>query len=285
MLDPVLLRSFLAVAQSRSFTAASQRLGLRQSTVSQHVRRLEQALGGLLFVRDTHSVVLTAEGVAMIGFADSILDTAERARLYVTGTRARGKLRLGASEDLVWSWLPQVLREFVQSHSLIDLELTVALSGTLIERLDAGELDLVFCKRWPSDDRGELVWRDRLVWAASPAGPLGPLDPVPLVVYPPPSLTRVMALEALERAGRRWRIACTSSTLGGLAAAAVAGLGVIPHAERLLPTSLAALPPRAELPALSEVEFVLVSARARRGPAADLAAMIAVAGRKEAVLF
>ena len=64
MLDPVLLQSFLAVAQTRSFTQAAERLGLRQSTVSQHVRKLEQETGRRLFVRDTHSVETTADGEA-----------------------------------------------------------------------------------------------------------------------------------------------------------------------------------------------------------------------------
>jgi DNA-binding transcriptional LysR family regulator len=281
MPDPALLRTFLTVAQCRSFTEASQRLGLQQSTVSQHVRRLEQALGGRLFVRDTHSVVLTPEGEAMIGFAGSILDTAERARLYVAGARARGRLRFGASEDLVSSWLPQVLRDFIRSHPSIDLELTAALSGTLIDRLDAGELDLVFCKRWPGQDRGELVWRDRVAWAGAPADPSVPFDPVPLVVYPPPSLTRVIALEALERTGRHWRIACTSSSLSGLTAAAAAGLGVIAHASRLIPPGLCELARRPDLPVLGEVDFILIrSSRAVRGPAADLAGVISAAAAR-----
>jgi len=278
MLDPPLLRTFLAVAQCRSFTAASQLLALQQSTVSQHIRRLEKALGGLLFVRDTHSVVLTPEGEAMIGFAESILDTADRARAHFAGTRARAKLRFGASEDLVASWLPQVLRDFVRIYTAIDFELTVALSATLVDRLDAGELDLVFCKRWPGNDRGELVWRDRLVWSGAANGLVTSLDPVPLVVYPPPSLTRIMALEALERVKRRWRITCTSSTLTGLTAAAAAGLGIVPHAERLLPASLVALAPQTDLPALGDLEFVLIRGhQAVRGPAADLAAVISAA--------
>ena len=46
MYDPAQLRTFLAVAQTLSFTQAARRLGLRQSTVSQHVRRLEDATGG-----------------------------------------------------------------------------------------------------------------------------------------------------------------------------------------------------------------------------------------------
>ena len=63
--DPELLRTFLAVAQSLSFTRAGTGLNLSQPTVSQHVRRLEQAVGRPLFVRDTRSVTLTADGEAM----------------------------------------------------------------------------------------------------------------------------------------------------------------------------------------------------------------------------
>ncbi len=63
--DPELLRTFLAVAQSLSFTRAGTGLNLCQPTVSQHVRRLEQAVGRPLFVRDTRSVTLTADGEAM----------------------------------------------------------------------------------------------------------------------------------------------------------------------------------------------------------------------------
>ena len=53
MYDPAQLRTFLAVSQALSFTRAARRLGLRQSTVSQHVRRLEDATGRPLFTRDT----------------------------------------------------------------------------------------------------------------------------------------------------------------------------------------------------------------------------------------
>src|SRR4051794_12462342 len=57
--DPSQLRTFLAVAQTRSFTQAAVRLGIRQPTVSQHVRKLEEATGRVLVLRDTHSVALT----------------------------------------------------------------------------------------------------------------------------------------------------------------------------------------------------------------------------------
>ncbi len=73
MYEPELLRTFLAVAQALSFTQAGASLGLGQSTVSQHVRKLERAVGRPLFIRDTRSVTLTADCESMAGFARSIL--------------------------------------------------------------------------------------------------------------------------------------------------------------------------------------------------------------------
>jgi DNA-binding transcriptional LysR family regulator len=279
MLDPVLLQTFLAVAQTRSFTQAAERLGLRQSTVSQHIRKLEAEAGRRLFLRDTHSVAMTADGEAMIEFARSILAANERAQRYFAGSQVRGHLRFGTSEDFVASRLPEVLREFVRTHPLIDVELTVGLSGELNEKLGRGELDLVCGKRRPGEDRGRLVWRDRLVWVAGDLRPLDPSAPVPLILYSPPSITREIALAALERGGRAWRIVCTSGSLSGLRAAALAGLGVTAVAKGLIPAGLVEIAGGHGLPDLGVVEFVLLGAgKVMRGPAAELAEAILASG-------
>src|ERR1700683_4923722 len=186
MLDPVLLQTFLAVVQTRSFTRTAERLGLRQSTVSQPRRKLEQEAGRRLFVRDTHSVTMTADGEATLKFARSILAANERAERYFAGSELRGRLRFGASEDFVTSLLPEVLREFVRTHPLVDVELTVGLSGELNEKLGRGELDLVCGKRRPGEEGGRLIWRDRLVGVSGERSPFDPSAPTPLILYPPP---------------------------------------------------------------------------------------------------
>ncbi|MFB7630060.1 LysR family transcriptional regulator [Streptomyces sp. NPDC056149] len=281
MFDPVQLRTFLAVAQTLSFTQAAHRLGLRQSTVSQHVRRLEDAAGRRLFVRDTHAVDLTEDGEAMLGFARTILEANERAAGFFAGTRLRGRLRFGASEDFVLTRLPEVLEGFRRDHPEVDLELTVELSGTLHELLAAGRLDLVLAKRRPEEPRGQLVWRDRLVWVGGERLRLDPQRPVPLVVFPPPAVTRARALEALEEQGRQWRIVCTSGSLNGLIAATRAGLGVMAHTRGLIPPGLVRIPSRAGLPELGGVDFVLLHGRrvgAARGPAEALAGAVLAGG-------
>ncbi|MFJ5832613.1 LysR substrate-binding domain-containing protein [Streptomyces sp. NPDC093089] len=270
MYEPSQLRTFLAVAQTLSFTRAADRLGLRQSTVSQHVRRLEEATGRPLFTRDTHRVELTEDGEAMLGFARTILQAHERAAAFFGGTRLRGRLRFGASEDFVTTRLPEILESFRREHPEVDLELTVELSGTLQARLAAGRLDLILAKRRGAESGGRLVWEDSLIWIGAPGLRLDPDRPVPLILYPPPGITRARALEALEAQGRAWRIACTSSSLSANVAAARAGLGVMAHTRGLVPPGLVPVAARAGLPELGAVGFVLRSGR--RGGAVQEAA-------------
>jgi DNA-binding transcriptional LysR family regulator len=258
MLNPDLLRSFLAVAEMRSFTLAAQRLGLRQSTVSQHIKRLEDALQRHLLARDTHAVAPTPDGDALVDFARQVLDANDRIGRFFAGSELRGGIRFGASEDFVLSGLEDVLAEFAQRHVSVDLELTVGLSGNLYERYDAGDLDVIFVKRRTGDTRGQTAWREQLVWVGRPGIRPDPQLPLPLVLYPPPSITRALALAALEKAGRDWRVACTSASLSGLCAAARAGLGVAPHSARLIPPGLMPLPPSRLLPSPGEVEFVVI---------------------------
>lgn len=266
MFDPVQLRTFVTVAETRGFTAAARLLDLQQSTVSQHVRKLEAAAGRQLFTRDTHTVELTGDGQAMIGFARAILAGHERAMAYFAGPELRGRLRFGASEDFVLSHLPDILRRFRGSHPLVDLELTVDLSGVLHDRLRAGELDLVLGKRNPGERHGRRLWREPLAWVGAAGSQLPPDGPVPLIAYPPPSISRARALEALRRSGNGWRIVCTSGSLNGLRAATLAGLGVAVFARSQIPAGLDAL--TGPLPELGDIEFVLLGRTDAPTPAA-----------------
>lgn len=165
MYPPELLRTFLAVSQSLSFTRAAELLEIRQPTVSQHIRRLEDLVGRTLFVRDTRTVRLTADGDALTGFARTILAAQEQAVDYFRGSGLAGRLRVGVTDDLALTPLPKILRQFRQAYPRVDLDLTVAQSPNLHRRIESGHLDVVFVKRRVGERGGRLVRRDRLVWA------------------------------------------------------------------------------------------------------------------------
>lgn len=257
--DPVLLRTFLAVVTSLSFTRAATQLGLSQPTVSQHVRRLEDAAGRQLVRRDTRTVSLTDNGEAMAGFARTILAANDQAVSYFTGSAMRGRLRFGAADELALTELPTILREFRQLYPRINLELTVTQSGTLYRRLMANHLDLVFINQEADLGRGRVVRRDQLVWVGLERTQLDPSQPLPLITYAAPSWGRSSAISSLEAAHRTWRITCNTREINGVLAAARAGIGICVLARSRVPAGLTILSGRLELPVLPDVEMTLVA--------------------------
>jgi DNA-binding transcriptional LysR family regulator len=274
MLDLVLLRSFVAVADSGSFTRASLTLSLSQPTISQHVRKLEAACGRTLIDRDTRAVRLTDDGDALLGFARTILAAHDQAVGYFRGSAMRGRLRFGTADDLALTQLPQVLRDFRQSNPQITVELTVGQSGALVRRLEAHQLDLVYVKQESGEPTGRLVRRDRMVWVAHKGFDMPATGPVPLIAYPNPSFTRIRAIEALESAGLTWRVTCTVREVNGALAAVRAGLGIAVFPATLVPADLAVLSFSLDLPQLGEVDFNLL---AREGAPPDPIAALSAA--------
>ena len=281
MLSPVQLRSFCAVVESRHFTQAARRLGLRQSTVSQHVARLEAQLGRVLLMRDTHHVQPTADGETLFGFAREILDVETRICAWRSGSERRARIRFGVSEDLTLDRLPGLLSRFIEASPWIDLDLTVGLSGHLRQSLDAGRLDLVLAKipaatLGAEESRLHLLWRERPVWVGDPRPAPSDDAPLPIVVYDDlASITRRLAIASLDTAGRRWRLAGTSGTLTGLLAAVRSGLGVSLQSRQVLAAGVTMAPEGLGLPEPPELAFVVFGRSARlQGPAARLAAAI-----------
>ncbi|RCW20579.1 transcriptional regulator [Ciceribacter lividus] len=258
MLDLVQLRSFLAIQQTGSFTRAAENLGLGQSTVSQHIQKLEATLDRRLIFRDTHRLGLTPDGEVLAGHARAMLAIDAQVFDLFAANKLRGQLRLGVSEDFATSRLTAVLEDFTRAYPSVDLQLTVALSGALYEMQDLGEIDLVFAKRRLGDQRGRLVYREPLIWLArDPLQLTAQSAPLPLIAFPPPSITRKLALEALDASRIPWRIVCTCGSLSGLTAAARAGMGVLVQPRSMAPAGLKEIP-QDILPPLEDVEFVLV---------------------------
>ena len=126
MFDPVLLRSFIAVVDCGNFTRAAERLHLTQSTVSQQIRRLEEAVACQLLDRDQRRVVATAEGERLLAYARRILALHEEAADVLINQQSDGVLRLGVPEDFASERLMPLLSAFVRAYPRVRLEVTAA---------------------------------------------------------------------------------------------------------------------------------------------------------------
>lgn len=260
MFDPVLLRSFLAVADSGGFTRAAQRLHLTQSAISAHIRRLESEAGHQLLARTTRSVSLTPAGARLAGYARTILALHDDARASLgAGRRVSGMVLVGLSEEMVKAPIIDCLRRFSVAHPDVELSLKVGLTGELLALLQSGGLDIVLGSRCGEQEPGELLWSEPLIWARGPVALTtdDAATPIPLAVFSDQCPYRAAAIEALARAGRQWRIVCQSPSAGGLITAVSGGLGVTPVTRS---TALAAgLQEEPTLPPLPQAQFILTS--------------------------
>ncbi|SEM37298.1 DNA-binding transcriptional regulator, LysR family [Luteibacter sp. UNCMF331Sha3.1] len=251
-----LLRSFVVVARTGSFTVASEHLCLSQSTVSQHVRRLEELVGLPLFERDTRNVRLSRNGDTLHGYALRILDLMDEAMTSVCGPSLNGTVRVGLPEDFASSRLAGALAAFVQRNPEVELVITTGLSSELFRGLSEGRHDLVFAKRLSGSRRGYVVRTEPLCWcgSASRPRPVGEAM-LPLAVHPEPSISRERILDALKSVGRPHRIAVVSSSVLVIHAAIMAGLGVGAFTGYAIPEGMARLDE--DLPDLGVMEYVI----------------------------
>ena len=269
-LDLDLVRTFVTIADTRSFTRTGERLGRTQSAISLQVRRLEDRLGVRLLARDPRRVGLTEAGESFLPKARRLLRVNDEIIAEVTGEDLEGEVRLGAPEDFATVYLPDILGAFARAHPRVALAVTCDLTLNLLDRLQAGALDLALVKREPlGPDLGVRVWREPLVWVAADRGVLKPEVPAPLVIAPTPCVYRRRAVAALEARGRTWRAAYTSPSLAGQHAALRAGLGLTVLPREMVPDDLVLLGEADGLPPLEDAEIALLKARGGAPRAAD----------------
>ncbi|WP_346732653.1 LysR family transcriptional regulator [Bradyrhizobium sp. 186] len=222
-LDPDLLKAFLAVAEHRSFTHAAATLNRTQSAVSVQIRRLEERLDAKLFHRTRAGVAPTAAGEELRVYARRILALNAEAIGALRARKTEAVVRLGVMDDYGTIVIPPLLASFAKSHPPVQVEIETGLTATMPARL--GEAyDLVIAMHPQGRGDGELLRREQAVWAAAAAYPAGTQDPLPVALYPPGCLFRQWAAEALDAAGRPWRLAYVSRTLAAVESIAAAGL-------------------------------------------------------------
>ncbi|MEI8146149.1 MAG: LysR substrate-binding domain-containing protein [Alphaproteobacteria bacterium] len=271
-LDIDLVRTFVTIAETKSFTRAAERLLRNQSTISLQIKRLEEALGRQLMERSPRAVRLTPEGETFIEDARRLIAMNDEMVARVVEPHLQGLVRLGTPEDFATSHLPQVLSRFARSHREVALEVTCDLTLNLLDRFREGAFDLVLVKREPTNpETGLRVWREPLVWVAADHDVVRGPETLALVVSPAPCVYRKRATLALEACGRDYRVAYTCGSLAGALAAVRARLGVTVLPKDMVPADVVVIDDADGLPELHDTEIALLTVDPLSPPARRLA--------------
>lgn len=233
-----LLRTFAAVAQHGSFSAAAAAIHVSQPAVSRAVRELEEQLDAALIERGRGKLRLTEAGTSLYNHARAIL-ALERAALADLRSRQKvekGSLTVGASMTIVTYLLPSLVAEFLRLHPDVDVRIISGNTEAIERQLLEYELDLAFVEGPVSSNRVEQIpWReDELVVVAPTSHPLGERDYVDVcelrdqrwVVREEGSGTRVVAESLLRGAGVDLQRTLEVGSIEAVLESVVAGVGI-----------------------------------------------------------
>ena len=235
------LRVFCAVAETKSFSKASEVIHLTQPAVSLQIQAMEELYETRLFDRSGNSINLTPAGEILYKRAKEILALYAEAQhniSEITGA-IKGSLSIGASSTIGNYLLPHIIAAFKKKVPQVNISLVVSNTKTITERLNAGEIDIALVEGDVSKQRFsvETLISDELVVIMSPAHPWAErrslsaieLTKEPLILREEGSGTRQIILKHLEEHGIKLdqlKIALVMGSTEAIKGAVEEGLGV-----------------------------------------------------------
>lgn len=260
------LKAFERVVRLGSFHAAALDLHLTQPSVSARVKELETALNVRLFVRQGPRIRLTAEGHALIEFADRTLNAAsDLVERFRTRDPLMGVLRLGLNESFALISATDLIERIERLYPGIRTSLFVGDTGTVSRMLNEQALDVAIVSeaRVEGHVKQEYIGRNRLGWFVHAGFPktreiLSPSDlaPLHLIISPPTAKLHATVMKWFADARVTPERVSTCNSLSVTVQAVVKGLGVALVPIRIIQAEVEAkrvkqLPVAPEVPAHS----------------------------------
>lgn len=232
LLDLEQLRTFIAIAETGSFTRAAEIVHKTQSAVSVQMKRLEERLERPVFSRDGRASKLTEDGERLLDYARRIVKLNIEALALFSDSQLAGQVRLGVPDDYADRYLPEIMARFSRVYPGVELTVFCEPSIDLIARLDRGEIDLAIVTCCGAYRVSEVFRQERLLWVTSNRHSVHADNPLPLALGRPTCDWRKAAMDSLDSMGRAHRLLFSSGNAGAVSAAVLAGLAV-----SVLPTS------------------------------------------------
>jgi DNA-binding transcriptional LysR family regulator len=226
LLDIDQLRTFIAIAETGSFTKAADVVHKTQSAVSMQMKRLEERIERPIFARDGRASKLTEDGSRLLDYARRLVKLNIETVAAFSDAALSGRVRLGVPDDYADRYLPEIMARFSRAYPSVELTVICEPTEDLLERIDLNEVDLAIVTHCESVRASETFRRERLLWVTSNRHAIHMEEKLPLALGRPSCNWRRTAIERMESLGRPYRVLYSSSSAGAVAAAVLAGLAV-----------------------------------------------------------
>ncbi|PSM18958.1 MULTISPECIES: LysR substrate-binding domain-containing protein [Nitratireductor] len=225
-LDLDQLQTFIAIADTGSFTRAAEEVHRTQSAVSMQMRRLEERIGRPLFEKNGRVNRLSEDGERLLAYARRMLRLSRETIAAFDERSLEGQVRIGTPDDYADRFLPEIMARFARSNPRVELSVVCEPTVNLIEQVRRGTLDIALVTHDDEKGVGQVVRREPLLWVASSNHCVHEQDILPLAVGRPSCLWRRAAIDVLDRMERDYRILFTSWSATVIIASVLSGLAV-----------------------------------------------------------
>ncbi len=225
-LDSELLRTFLAVAESGSFSQGAVRIFRSQSAVSLQIKQLESMLGQAVFQRHARGITLTPTGEKLRHTAQKVVSLLDEAIGELNVNPLRGSVRVGIPDEYGSSLLTSIIARFIRNHPQVELSIRCGFSSDFPEALTKGDIDIAVHSVESITENMQLLKKEKTFWVTSKNHDVHEQTPVPIALFDRACWWRDSALTALDKAGKQYHLAFSSESVMGITAAVSAGVAV-----------------------------------------------------------
>lgn len=255
-LDMTALRSFVTVADVGGVTKAAGMLNLTQSAVSMQLKRLEEGLNIPLLDRSARQIAVTPEGEQLLSYARRMLALNDEALQRLTAEDYEGEIKLGVPHDIIYPYIPPVLRRFAADFPRMQIELVSAPTTSLRGMFERGECDAILTTEAQPGPGGEALVTLPLVWVGAEGGTAYRNRPLP-VAFCRNCIFRAGVLRRMDQAQFDWHKVIESDLDNAVNAVVSADLAVSAVIKGVYPPQTEPVPADANLPDPGETQIVL----------------------------
>lgn len=252
-----LLRTFVAIVDTGSFTKAASGIGRSPSALSMQIKELESTLRHRLLLRERSRTIPSEAGWVLLEYARKMLAENRSIVSRLTSPSITGYVRLGVSEEHS-AYVSILVRSCSQLHESIEIDVVATRSSLLRRLLDNNELDIALLNEAsPSGANAAALFREPLVWASAKGVKVHLAATLPIAVNTPDCEWRQKALRALDSNNRDFRLAYEGGCTSCIRSVVQAGLAIAPLPLSLVTNDMIALGKESGLPDIGTCTFSL----------------------------
>lgn len=207
-----LLRTFLLIEKTGSYTDAADILGLSQPAISSHMKRLQQMVGGELFDKSHGGLSLTSRGEIVKHYATRILNLNWQMLRQCGAGESKRTFRIGVQSVFAATHLASMQQNIARRLPDHRTVITWGTGAEIYDDLKAGYLDAAYIVRDAIEDtqRGQC-WDETMCWVSCPGFVVGEARPVPLLSWPD-SLSDRLAIASLSQNDTSYTVVLVATT-------------------------------------------------------------------------